>query len=168
MRYAEGGIRPSSSMDVLGRSSCGFSSGFLFFTVRECSLLAVGVPVNVPVNRQQRGKGVSCVRTGRGEGGLQSGRVLLWAQGFPTRARGREPGRASRGRERGSEALSRNLRPRKELGWGSAPNTTLEACGRLCRTTRSSRGRRLASVILMETLMVQFIPAIASLETSEL
>jgi hypothetical protein len=37
-------------MDVLGRSPRGFSSGFLFIAVRECSLLTVGVPVKIPVN----------------------------------------------------------------------------------------------------------------------
>jgi hypothetical protein len=40
-------------MDVLGRSPRSFSSGFLFIDVRDCTLLAVGVPVKIPVNTEQ-------------------------------------------------------------------------------------------------------------------
>jgi hypothetical protein len=52
-RYDEGGTRPSPPIEVRGRPSCGFPSGFLFIAVCSCSLLAVGVPVKIPVNTEQ-------------------------------------------------------------------------------------------------------------------
>ena len=46
---AEGGIRRTLFLGVLGCPPCGFSSGFAFVDVRGCSLMVVGVPVKIPV-----------------------------------------------------------------------------------------------------------------------
>lgn len=47
---AEGEIRGTSSVGVPGYPSSGFSGSLTFANVRGCSLMVVGVPVNVPVS----------------------------------------------------------------------------------------------------------------------
>jgi hypothetical protein len=47
LESAEGGIRSGLFLEVPGRPSCGFSSGYAFVTVFGCSLMFIGVPVNV-------------------------------------------------------------------------------------------------------------------------
>jgi hypothetical protein len=47
-------------LDVPGRPSCGFQRGFTSVAVFVCSLMVVGVPVNVPV-RASKSSGAICV-----------------------------------------------------------------------------------------------------------